>query len=101
MKESENIGEYLDQRIEKAVEHESDGETNCNWWPWTVSKCFGKKSGGIWNQRPSKSTELLKSVRILRRVLETWGDLLSLRLIWKTTNWCEKFTRDDNNINTV
>ena len=29
-------------------------------------------------------TTLLRSVRILRRVLETWGDLLSLKLQWKT-----------------
>ena len=27
---------------------------------------------------------LLISARILRRVLETWGDLLSLKLQWKT-----------------
>ena len=34
---------------------------------------------------------LLKTVRILRRVLETWGDLLSLNLQWKTisVSWCE------------
>ena len=29
-------------------------------------------------------TGLLETVGILRRVLETWGDLLSLRLQWKT-----------------
>ena len=29
-------------------------------------------------------TALLRSVRILRRVLETWGDLQSLSLQWKT-----------------
>ena len=29
-------------------------------------------------------TALLRTARILRRVLETWGDLLSLRLQWKT-----------------
>ena len=29
---------------------------------------------------------LLRTARILRRVLETWGDLLSLRLQWKTTS---------------
>ena len=29
-------------------------------------------------------TALLKSPRILRRVLETWGNLLSLKLQWKT-----------------
>ena len=38
-----------------------------------------------------KSTALLKTARILRRVLETWGDLLSLDLQWKTISlcWCE------------
>ena len=29
-------------------------------------------------------TALLRTARILRRVLETWGDLLSLKLTWKT-----------------
>ena len=34
---------------------------------------------------------LLKTVRILRRVLKTWGDLLSLNLQWNTISlrWCE------------
>ena len=31
-----------------------------------------------------KTTALLKTARILRRVLEAWGDLLSLKLQWKT-----------------
>ena len=31
-----------------------------------------------------QTTALLRSARILRRVLETWGDLLSLRFLWKT-----------------
>ena len=33
-----------------------------------------------------QTTALLRSARILRRVLETRGDLLSLRLKWKTIN---------------
>ena len=39
-----------------------------------------------------QTTELLRTARILRRVLETWGDLLSLKLHWKTISvgWCEK-----------
>ena len=39
-----------------------------------------------------QTTALLKTARILRRVLETWGDLLSLNLQWKTIRcrWCEK-----------
>ena len=31
-----------------------------------------------------QTTELLRMARIQRRVLETWGDLLSLKLQWKT-----------------
>ena len=31
-----------------------------------------------------QTTALLRTVRILKRVLETWGDLMSLKLQWKT-----------------
>ena len=31
-----------------------------------------------------QTTTLLRTARILRRVLETWGDLLSFKLQWKT-----------------
>ena len=31
-----------------------------------------------------QTTALLRTARILRRVLETWGDLLLLKLQWKT-----------------
>ena len=34
-----------------------------------------------------QTTALLRTARILRRVLETWGDLLSLKRQWR---WCEK-----------
>ena len=36
-----------------------------------------------------QTTALLRTARILRRVLETWGDLLSLKLPWKNIR-CEK-----------
>ena len=31
-----------------------------------------------------KLTVLLRSTRILKRVQETWGDLLSFKLLWET-----------------
>ena len=31
-----------------------------------------------------QTTALLRTARIMRRVPETWGDLLSLKLQWKT-----------------
>ena len=39
-----------------------------------------------------QTTAVYKSARILRRILETWGDLLSLNLQWNTISlrWCEK-----------
>ena len=42
-----------------------------------------------------QTTALLKTARILRRVLETWGDLQSLKLQWKTIcwRWCAKLMK--------
>ena len=39
-----------------------------------------------------QTTALLKTARILRWFLETWGDLLLLNLLLKTISlrWCEK-----------
>ena len=39
-----------------------------------------------------QTTAFLKTARILRRVMETWGDLLLLNLLWQTISlrWCEK-----------
>ena len=42
---------------------------------------------------------LLRTSRIMRRVLETWGDFLLLKLQWKTISWCEKFEWMDYNKN--
>ena len=46
-----------------------------------------------------QTTAFFRTARILRRVLETWGYLLSLRLQWKTTSqhWCENSKGVDNN----
>ena len=48
-----------------------------------------------------QSTAVLKSDRILRRVLETWRKLHSLKHQWKTmcSFWCEKLSRINNNNN--
>ena len=46
-----------------------------------------------------RMTALLRTARILRRVLQTWGDLLSLKLQWKINRryWCEKLKWRKNN----
>ena len=44
----------------------------------------------------TQTTALLRSTGILRRVLETWGDLLSLKLQQKSLNerWREKLSKE-------
>ena len=39
-----------------------------------------------------QTTALLRTARILRRILETWGDLLLLKHQWQSISlrWCEK-----------
>ena len=68
-------------------EHEGDNYTNCYWCFGTVTKWLLKgledlEVGG-WVET-IQTTEFLKMARILRRVLETWRDLLSFNLQWKT-----------------
>ena len=47
----------------------------------------------------TQATASLRSARILRRVLETCGDLLSLKLQWEITNkrWCKKLSWGNRN----
>ena len=39
-----------------------------------------------WQVENIQMTALMRTARILRRVPETWGDLLSLKLQWKTVS---------------
>ena len=69
------------------MEHESDNYTNCEVAFGTASKGLLKgledlEVGG--RVETIQMTVLLRTARILRRVLETWGDFLSLKLQWKT-----------------
>ena len=81
----------------KNVEDEGDGDTNYNWVHGTVTvnkwllKGLEDLEVGSWVETIQR-TALLKTARILRRVLETFGELLSLNLMWKTISlrWCEK-----------
>ena len=49
---------------------------------WLLKGMDDLKVGG--RVESIQTTALLRTARILRRVLETWGDLLSLKLQWKT-----------------
>ena len=65
--------------IEKTMEHERDNYTNFR----TVTKGLSKRLGDLeFGGRVEiiRTTALVRTARIQRRVLETWGDLLSLKL---------------------
>ena len=64
----------------KTVEHDRDGDTNCNWGSRYSHQRIGKGTGWTENKNTREDHPNDRSARILRRVLETWGDLLSLRL---------------------
>ena len=86
-----------------------------NWWSikvkiiwiiivalWTIPK---RLINGLENLETKgqvktfQTKEILRSVRIQRRVYETWRDLLSLKILWETTSQrlCEKLWRMQGN----
>ena len=104
LKESEKKDYYLDFARElkkKTVEHESDGYTNSNWCSWysyyiiwLVKELEYLEIRG--RVETTQTTALLRSTRIIIRVLESWGDLLSLKLQWETIGWrrCERLEKE-------
>ena len=92
LKECEKRDKYLElaRELKKTMEHEG-----YNYTFGTVTKGLlrGLEDLEVGDQVETiQTTALLKMARILRRVLETWGDLLSFNLQRKTTSlrWCEK-----------
>ena len=88
-KESEKRNKFLDvtKKPQKTMENEDDIDINCNWRSQYSLQRTGKGTGGFENKGTSgnqPNTALVRSVWILRRVLEAWGHLLSLRLPWET-----------------
>ena len=85
----------------KTVEHESDVYSNYNWCYWYSHERLIQRREELEIRglvETIKTTALLRSARILRRILETCGDLLSLKLPWKTisVSWCEKLSKSNN-----
>ena len=53
------------------MEHGGDGDTNFNWCAWNNPQRIGRETGRLGNKRTIQTTALLRSARILRRVLVT------------------------------
>ena len=74
------------------MEHKVDGDTNCNWCPWNNPQILIKRLKDfeiIGQIETILIAESLRSARILRRILETWGDLRLLKL-----HLCEKLSKE-------
>ena len=76
IKENEKRDKYLDlaRELKKAMEHAGDGDTNCNRYTWNGPQRLGKGAGRAENRRTCRNhptITLLRSARILRRVLVT------------------------------
>ena len=84
--------DHPDYSIVKWLEYWEESWKSEETW-WQSDSC----------ERPSVNAGVKYSQRIiiLRRVQETWGDLLSLKLHWKTIRWrwCEKLSRSTYNNN--
>ena len=80
LKEYENTDKYLNLAREVTIILIVMGAFG------TVIKGFLKRLRDLVRVRVETipTTTLLSTARIPRRVLETWGDLLSLKLLWKT-----------------
>ena len=90
MKREINTSTLL-ENWKKTMDHEGNNNTNCD------RRFKGLLKGledleVVSRVETIQTTALLKTARILRRVLETCGDLLLLNLQWKTisVSWCKK-----------
>ena len=89
MKESKiDLKNWFCNKTIKAVKHEGDGNTNNSWHKGSSHYGLGKATGWTGNQEKKietiKITVFLRSARILRRVIETWWDKLTQKLVRST-----------------
>ena len=63
------------------MEHESDGDTNCNWYAWYSHQRFGTSTGGLGNKRTSGNHPNYSIVEIGQNIKKSPGDLRKLAVI--------------------
>ena len=98
IKENEWRNKYLDlaRELKKAMEHEGDGDTDCNWCTRNNPQRIEKGTGRFRNQRMSRDHPNDSIVKIGQYTEKSSGDLkklaitqtplkdYQLALIWKT-----------------
>ena len=86
IRESEKRDKYLDLAREqkKAAKHEHDDDTDCNWSAQNNPQRLGKETRRLRNQMMSGDHPDYSIIKIGQNTEKSPGDLLSLRLLWKT-----------------
>ena len=76
IKENEKIDKYLGlgQGAERAVGHKVDSNTNRSYYTWNGLPKFGKKSGGIGDQRKNRDHPKHRIVEIGENIQKRLGD---------------------------
>ena len=80
LKEIEKKDKYLDlaRELKKTVEHESDGDTNCNWCSWYSHQRIDKGTGGLGKKRTSGDHPNYSIIEFIQNTLESSGNLRRL-----------------------
>ena len=96
LKVGEKKNKYLDlvKELKKIMDHESDGDTNCNKCTQDSHERFGTGTGGLWNKRTSGDHPNYSIVKIGQNTEKSPGHLQrlavtpvknnQLTLVWKT-----------------
>ena len=74
------------------MEHQGDGDTNCNWCTWNNLQRIGKGTGRLGNKKTSVDHLDYSTFKIGQNTDKSWRDLLlltlvknqQLTLVWKT-----------------
>ena len=80
LKEGEKKDKYLDltKELKKKLEHEIDGESNCNWCTWYNHLRIGTGTRGLGNKRTSGNYPNYSIVEIGQNTEKSPGDLRGL-----------------------
>ena len=101
LKESEKRDKYLDlaSELNKTMENENDGDTDCNWRARYSHQKIDTETGGLGNKRTSCDHQNYSIVEIDQNSKNNQGDLRRLAvtqisdekhrltLVWKTLTW--------------
>ena len=76
--------------IEKTVEYESDGDTNCNWYIWYCHQKIGTRTGGFGNKKTRENHPNYSIIKIGQNFEKSPGDLRRLEETCSHSNFREK-----------